>query len=284
MSLPIPHGSPTPTGLSSRERLPRISVLISTYASRRFVRKKLAEILAQTAFEECEFIFIETGSPERERELLQPFCQSHPNCRLIATEERKSLYEAWNLGWTHARAPLLCYSNMDDTMHPRLLEEVVDAMEQRQWDACSVLIAIQPYEDPHLDTWRTPRLRTLKLSRRPGPFTAWRADLAERIGRFDDQFFGAGDLDFWSRINQQHLRVGLIRKVLYLFTDRPDQLSKSVEHAERRQHDKHLLAQKPYPAHWPPRIWREVLFWRGVLRWIPSLALRELPDNATSHT
>lgn len=47
-----------------------ISVLISTYNNRCFVSKKIKEILAQTLFEHAEFIFIETASPEKERELI----------------------------------------------------------------------------------------------------------------------------------------------------------------------------------------------------------------------
>ncbi len=51
---------------------PAITVLISTYNDRALVPKKLAEIQAQTLFAKAEFIFIETGSPGRERELLGP--------------------------------------------------------------------------------------------------------------------------------------------------------------------------------------------------------------------
>jgi biofilm PGA synthesis N-glycosyltransferase PgaC len=111
---------------------PRISVLISCYNNARFVAKKLAEIRAQTWFDHAEFLFIETASPERERELFSPFCAQHPNCRLLALDERKSLYEAWNIGWREARASLVCYSNMDDAMHPLLLEQIVTAMERER--------------------------------------------------------------------------------------------------------------------------------------------------------
>ena len=64
---------------------PRISVLISTFNNARFVAKKLAEIRAQSWFNRAEFIFIETGSPEYERELLAPFCREHSNCRVVAS-------------------------------------------------------------------------------------------------------------------------------------------------------------------------------------------------------
>ena len=119
----------------------RISVVISTYNDREFVEKKLDEIRQQSIFETAEFIFVEPDSPQRERELLAPFCEQHPNCRLLALEERVNLFTAWNLGWQAASAPLVCNSNMDDIMHPRLLESVAAQMEGCDWDVCTVLIA-----------------------------------------------------------------------------------------------------------------------------------------------
>ncbi len=247
---------------------PRISVLISSYNNARFVAKKLAEVRAQTIFARAEFLFIETASPEREREWFAPFCRDHPNCRLLATDERQTLYEAWNLGWREARAPLLCNSNMDDTMHPRLLEEVVSAMERENWDACSVLIAKQLDCDSRLDNWEPGRLRNLKLNTRPGPFTAWRTQLARSVGMFDGEFVAAGDLDFWSRLVANKCRIGLIPRILYLYTKSAGQLSKSEQ--PQRLRDKALLALKPYPIGWH-RGWQRRVFWlRYVARFFPK--------------
>ena len=46
----------------------RITVLISTYNNRQFVEKKIKEIETQSIFPDVEFLFIETASPEKERE------------------------------------------------------------------------------------------------------------------------------------------------------------------------------------------------------------------------
>ena len=233
------------------------------------MEKKLAEIRRQTWFERAEFIFIETASPERERELFAPFCEQHPNCRLLATDDRKTLYGAWNLGWTAARAPLLCYSNMDDTMHPRLLESVVAAMQQHSWDACSVLIALQAM-DEHWNDWSPRRLQRLTLSSRPGPFTAWRAELKETIGMFDEQFMSAGDKDFWSRLVDKKQKLGLINKVLYLYTMSPQQISKSDAGRERRLQDQRLLAAKPYSIRWSGAMRRRIFWLRLLFRLHPG--------------
>jgi cellulose synthase/poly-beta-1,6-N-acetylglucosamine synthase-like glycosyltransferase len=250
-----------------------ISVLISTYNDRCYVEKKLAEIKAQSFFDRAEFIFIETGSPERERELLEPFCRENQNCKLIVLDERKGLYEAWNLGWEAASAPLICYSNMDDCMHPRLLEYVVNGMERHCWDACCVLVAKQRIDQPC--DWSAKRLRGLKLNLRSGgPFMAWRNELKNSVGGFDGRFIAAGDKDFCSRMVEQKVRLGLIKKVLYLYNKGPNQLSK-VNDGERRKHDERLQAEKPYVSQWSYKI-RWQIFWRRYLfRTFPHLYVVE---------
>ena len=230
----------------------RISVLISTYDDANLVNKKLGEIQRQSIFDFAEFIFIETASPGKERELLAPFCEAHPNCRLLALDERKTLYEAWNIGWDASTAPIICNSNMDDCMHPHLLEEVVAAMYNNTWDACSVLIAKQPLNNIYMkNMWSIDYLSRLKLSHRPGPFTAWRATIRENIGQFDGNFYGAGDKDFWSRLQSNNVNYGLIKKVLYLYSKSDQQLSKSEAGSVRRMNDKALMTEKPYAFRWP---------------------------------
>jgi len=228
----------------------KISVIISTYNNVRYVEKKLAEISRQTAFQDAEFIFIETASPEKERDLLAPFCASHPNCRLLTYDDRKTLYESWNIGWETAKAPLVCYSNMDDCMHPALLETVIRTFDRDPAiDICSTLIAYQE-EDASRDRFDICAMKGRKLCLRPGPFTVWRKEINQKIGTFDPQFFVAGDKDFWSRAYANKLRIKIIWKVLYLFTKSPTQLSK--QQGPKIISDQEREKTKPYPLLWPP--------------------------------
>jgi cellulose synthase/poly-beta-1,6-N-acetylglucosamine synthase-like glycosyltransferase len=253
---------------------PRISVIISSYDNARFVSKKLAEIQAQTIFAEGEFLFIETASPGKERELFAPFCREHSNCRLITTDERKTLYQAWNMGWRQARAPLVCYSNMDDAMHPCLLESVSEAMERNRWDACTVLIGKQSIDERWND-WS--RARRLPLSTRPGPFTAWRRELCNTVGYFNEQFIAAGDKEFWGRLSSTGARVGLIPKVLYLYTRNPESLSLAARKQEQWQREKALLAENR--AEWPAAIRRRIRWIRLVRKFAPGRFAVPLPPT-----
>lgn len=231
-------------------RPPSISVLISTYDDRRHVAKKLAEIERQTIFDDVEFIFIETDSPGRERDLIMPFCTAHANCSLIAIDRREPLFAAWNRGWRAASADWLCYTNMDDSMHPCLLETLCAYVRTRDCDICTVLTGKQAEDDLSLDMWSAERLARLRVSTRPGPFTAWRRSLAEEFGTFEERFITAGDKDFWSRAIHRKLRVGFVPKLLYLYTTGANQLSKQGVPAV----DVELMASRPYPMKWPWRL------------------------------
>ena len=258
----------------------QISVLISTYNNERYVEKKLAEVKKQTIFDQVEFIFIETASPEKERVLLEPFVQEHPNCKLIALDERKTLYEAWNIGWDAASAPLVCYTNMDDCMHPCLLEYVVRAMNRKPWDACSVLIAKQMLEDETWNDWSVDRVKRLPLGLRPGPFSVWRNQLKETIGQFEGRCVVAGDKDFWARMVAENLKLGLVKKVLYLYTKDPEnQLSKSEAGQKRLREDRELLAQRTYPIQWSYKMRWQIFFLRYLLSIFPGLITVKPPSD-----
>jgi GT2 family glycosyltransferase len=253
-----------------------ITVLISTYNDRDWVEKKLLEIKGQTAFERAEFIFIEPASPGKEREVFGPFCERHQNCRLLTYDKRVSLYEAWNLGWAAAVAPLVCISNMDDTMHPELLERVLISSRQDQWEVASVLIAKQSVGAGQ-DTWGPARLAKLELSTRPGPFFVWKRELKDSLGLFDTSFDYGADKDFWARVVHAGLKAQLIAKILYLYTKHPAQLSKIPAFKAKRNVDDERGKMKEASYVWPAFYTRKVRLVRFLSR-LPFMGRRYIVD------
>lgn len=247
----------------------KISVIISTYDDRELVDKKLKEIRSQSLFFEAEFIFVESDSPGRERELITPFCEAYSNCRLITLDERVNLYRAWNLGWNAAKSPYVCISNMDDAMHPELLKQVSLKTEQNDWDLASVLVAQQRFDD-EWNSWRPLHLVGTKISTRPGPFFFWKNKLKDTFGQFDEQLEIAGDKDFWARSEPAKLKLGLIPKILYLYTNHANQLSKQGGSSGQKIMDRQICAEKPYEHRWPRGFYRKAHLYRIVWR-IPIL-------------
>lgn len=247
---------------------PRISCIISTYQDADLIEKKISEIQQQTIFDQAEFIFVETGSPARERELIQPYTEQFSNVRLVTTDDRRTLYEAWNLGWEAAQADIVCYSNMDDALHPQCLQQVVETMEADAGiELCTVMIGYQHEESPgEMDSFDVDRLKKLKIGRRAGPFSAWRKNLSEKMGMFDGKYRIIGDLDFWSRAAAANTRAVLIKKVLYLYTIAPSQLSKRMDKSPERKY----AADKGVKLQWHPALERTTLLHRKIYRMFPS--------------
>jgi hypothetical protein len=130
-----------------------------------------------------------------------------------------------------------------------------------------------------MERWSCPRLRRLELRLWLGPFTARRHAVQDKIGTFDRNLIAAGDLEFWSRIVANRQSVGLINKLLYLYTKSSDQISKSPAHKTRKERDRELMTSKPYPRCWPRGI-----RWRGfpappTIRLAPGMVC--VPDGPT---
>lgn len=242
----------------------RISCIISTYDDADHLEKKLAEIQKQTIFQEVEFLFVETASPGHERDIIEPVTLEYPNIRLLVTDDRRTLYQAWNLGWEAASADLVCYSNMDDALHPECLQRVVEEMEARpELDLCSVMIAHQYENSPgNANSFDPERLKKLRIGRRPGPFSAWRKSISEKIGMFDGEYQIIGDMDFWARATQAKLTATLIHKVLYLYTIASSQLSKRKDKTPERNY----AAEKGVTLRWHPKVENAMLLHRKLYR------------------
>jgi len=119
------------------------------------------------------------------------------------------------------------------------------------------------------------RASRLPLSTRPGAFAAWRRELSERIGWFDERFLVAGDKEFWHRLATK-VRVGLIPKVLYLYNAQ-SRVAVSRRAPERALAARESAAQRN-ATQWPVEIRRRIRFIR-VARALMPVALR----GGTSH-
>lgn len=64
---------------------------------------------------------------------------------------------------------------------------------------------------------------------------------------FDERLELIGDKDFWVRVDSANLKVGLISKILYLYTKHPAQLSKRVEFKATKRAEQALCFDKGYP-------------------------------------
>ena len=222
-STPIPCGrAPLSTdeyllaGQHARSDTPGefvVSAVISAYASERFMDGRLRDLLAQTLGDRLEIIVIDSGSPENEREIVETYAARHSNIVYLRTDERETVYQAWNRGIRMARGRFITNANTDDRLRPDALEMLAGVLELQP--ECAVV-----YGDFHITGCENQtfgeHVRT-GYSVKPdfdaaimlsgchmGPQPMWRRSLHEELGYFDEDLKAAGDYEFWCRVATCH--------------------------------------------------------------------------------
>lgn len=188
---------------------PLISAIVSAYASERFMRGCLTDLLQQTIADRIEIIVIDAASPQDEQSIVAEFQQRHDNIRYVRTPDREPLYASWNRGIRMARGTYVTNANTDDRHRRDGLERLVQALDS---DLAAALaygdVAVTMRENatfgdaPPVLAFRWPDFDRTRLFRAAfaGPQPVWRRALHERYGFFDESLIAAGDYEFWLRL------------------------------------------------------------------------------------
>ena len=91
------------------------------------MRGCLEDLAGQTLFAagELQIVVINSASPQGEDAIIREFVQKHPGQFVyIRTEERETLYAAWNRGIRASGGEYLTNANVDDRHHPQALQQM----------------------------------------------------------------------------------------------------------------------------------------------------------------
>jgi len=171
---------------------PLVSIIIPTYNRRRFLKKALKSILAQT-HHRWEALVVDDGS--RDGTGLWVRTIADPRIRLLR-QSRQGPGAARNLGLKHARGEFVAFLDSDDIWYPQKLARQLRAFSNPEtlWasseadcmDARGRIILRNARRRRNEDNCF--RLRHIWLST-----DMFRRSLFERIGHFDPSFFLMGD-------------------------------------------------------------------------------------------
>ena len=231
---------------------PLVSAIVSTFKSERFLRGCLEDLERQTIADQLEIIVVDSHSPQNERAIVAEFQKRFSNIVYIRTEERETVFGAWNRGIRAARGKYVTNANTDDRHRADALEILARKLDQNP--GVTLVYAdclITPVENETLETTQAKR-RFEWLEFNPtdlllkgcfcGPQPMWRREAHEEHGYFDADMISAGDYEFWLRLaqNRKFLHVP---ELLGLYLESPT----SVEHANRDAGAKEVkLAQDRY--------------------------------------
>ena len=109
----------------------RVSAIVSTYNSERFLRGCLEDLVQQTLFKrhELEVIVVNTGSQQGEDSLVNELQKNYPQIVSIRIGERETIYQAWNRGIRAASGEYVTTANTDDRHRSDALEVMASELD-----------------------------------------------------------------------------------------------------------------------------------------------------------
>jgi len=231
---------------------PLVTAIVSTFKSERFIRGCLEDLEAQTIADRLEIIVVDSHSPQHERAVVEEFQKRYANIVYIRTQERETVYGAWNRGARAARGRYLTNANTDDRHRADALEVLARTLDEHPdvslayADCLITSFENETYETANpISVYRWLEFNPQDLWEKGcycGPQPMWRREVHEQDGYFDAQMVSAGDYEFWLRLAQtrKFLHVPI---TLGLYLRSPT----SVEHANAAVGGKEVqLARQRY--------------------------------------
>jgi len=216
-----------------------VSALVSTYNSEHFIGRCLEDLEAQTIADKIEIIVIDSGSTQNEKVIVEKMQKKYNNIKYIRTEEKETVYAAWNRGINGASGKYLTNANTDDRHRRDAFEKMVQVLESNSEIAlvyADVLITEKENEtfDDHSPAgeyrWQDWDRNSLLEGCFIGPQPMWRRSIHNQYGYFDDRMTSSGDYEFWLRISQTN-DFYHVREPLGLYLNSPT----SIEHRSRKE-------------------------------------------------
>lgn len=106
---------------------PLISVIVPIYNTQEYLTKCVQSVLDQT-YQGFEILLVDDGSQDGSAEICRAFCGSDSRIRFLPLPH-KGVSAARNAGMDEAKGEYLFFLDSDDTIHPQLLEALLELCE-----------------------------------------------------------------------------------------------------------------------------------------------------------
>lgn len=191
----------------------KVSAIVSTYKSEKFIEKCLDDLIEQSLYKkgELEIIVIDSASPENEKQIVENYKNKYKNIYYFRTNERETIYQAWNRGIKASVGKFVTNANTDDRHSVDALEKMADFLEKNE--SIGVVYANSYITNIPNDTLNsnTPKGKYnwiqfdkdfILFGCFIGPQPMWRKSIHNKYGYFDENLKVVGDYEYWLRISQ----------------------------------------------------------------------------------
>ena len=217
----------------------KVSAIVSTYKSEKFISGCLRDLVNQTLYEQdqLEIIVIDSNSPENEGEIVKEFQAKYPHIVYHRTFDRETLYAAWNRGIKMAQGEYITNANTDDRFAQnalKLMSEELDCAQEVEAVYGNWLVTQTENDTFESDNFKflfeypefIPCLFFYYQITSHAPLI--RKSVFAKIGDYHTDFKVFGDREFMFRFCVNGLKAKHIAQVVGLYLDSADSLEKST--------------------------------------------------------
>ena len=231
-----------PDIINYTENKPLVSAIVSTYNSERFINGKIEDLLTQTIANKLEIIIVNSGSQQNEDAIIQEYLKSHENIKYIFTEQRETVYKAWNRGIKIAKGEFITNSNTDDRLKNDAYEVLLNTLQNNE--DVALVYADQYLSNEENETFdeakrnkliEFPEYSHLRQLERCliGSQPMWRASLHLKDNLwFNESYEVSGDHEFELQVSERY-KILHIPLPLGVFYKSPSRSNKETENMLR---------------------------------------------------
>lgn len=199
----------------------KISVIIPAYNRESLIAATLDSVARQT-HQEIELIIVDNNSTDKTLDIIQDFKKRNTRKGLdiiVLSEPKPGACAARNTGLRHATANWITFFDSDDTMHPQLLENYAQKIEETNGNTDVIVTKSKEIFDDN-SSRIIPYFQTNLLAEQIlHSFLYTNAyisnkDFFNKCGYWNEDLMGWNDWDFGIRILLQKPRMSYIDKVL----------------------------------------------------------------------
>jgi glycosyltransferase involved in cell wall biosynthesis len=186
-----------------------VSVIIPVRNSERYLAQALDSVIAQT-YPHFEIIIVDAHSTDT----TSTIAQSYPRVRFIQ-QANQGLADAWNTGIDSARGDWICFLDSDDRWPPDKIKLQMDYLCNNPGLECviaHVRFFLQANEKMP-SSFNPTLLEREHVAYMPGALMS-RRTVFERIGKFGTEWQIAPDIDWFAKLKDAHVPLGILTNVL----------------------------------------------------------------------
>ncbi len=229
-----------------------VSAIISTYNSAKFIESRISNLLNQTLGEDLEIIVVVSGSTQEESKIVEKFLEKYNNIKLIITDKRESIYQAWNRGIKISNGRYICNANTDDILREDALE--IMAKELDKYPEVAMVYADQYITNKYSSSFdnslkrrfNRPEYSKLRFLARywVGPQPMWRSSLHFNNNLwFDEGLEICGDNDFACKVMEKY-ELKKVSGILGVYFKPDDFSNKEFQKKDLTLHESNLVRDK----------------------------------------